>query len=149
MNKTKHGPSFNITLSQFLDSHLRTDFCAPISKKLADIIEVLSKGLLLCHVQRLDFEGNPLSQPILWRYKYWADSLEKYKLTKAQAEKSREQYFIFKHNLHILTEACEATMLLDEKKAKDIALSILSGKRQTLLKILEVELATSIDQIKE
>lgn len=146
-NKKSEEQSFNITLSEFLDSHLRTDFCAPIARKIAEIVEVISKDSLKCHVQWTDFEGNRLDTPLLWRYKYWVESADKYNSLKLRAERERKERFIFNRNLEILTEACEATMLLDKTRARDISLRILLEKRYKMLKVLEVELITSIDDV--
>lgn len=148
MNKQKSDePSFNITLSEFLDSHLRTDFCTLISKRIGEIIEVLAKDKLICHVQWTDYDGKKLAQPMLWRYKYWVESTDRYAAAKERAEQEREKRFIFNRNLEILTDACQATMMLDDKWAKDIALSILLKNKTKMLQVLEVTLITSIDQV--
>ena len=147
-NKQKSDePSFNITLSEFLDSHLRTDFCAPINRKLGEIVEALSKDKLLCHVQWTDFEGKSLDTPMLWRYKYWAESSERYARAKAASDSERQRRFIFNRNLEIIAEAVEMTMLLDEARAKNVALSILTKNKTTMLQILDVKLIKNIDEV--
>lgn len=140
-------PSFNITLSEFLDSHLRTDFCCPVSHRLGEILEVISKDKCICHVQWLDFDGKKLSSPVLWRYKYWIESSERNAIAKQKSEQERIRRFIFNKNLEILTEACQATMQLDDKWARDTALSILLKNKTKMLQVLEVELITNIEDV--
>lgn len=150
--KSDKEPSFNITLSEFLLSHLREDFSIPISHRLGEIVESISRDKLLCHVQWKDHDGVLLHSPVLWRYKYWVESVDKWVDNKKKSEQERVRHFIFLANVKIVTKLCMTYMLMDEHRANELALNVVrynKPKFYEMLKLLgaEVKLITKEDEL--
>jgi hypothetical protein len=135
-------PLFEQTLSEFLTSHLREDFCYPIDNKRAETLIALNSGLKipLLHVQYITFDGSKLSQPLLWRWKYWKNAEDKHLADKARSEKERVEKFIRDRNIVILTKALRNKCYLDDNKAVMTAIEILNLNRVGAVRMLGVKL---------
>ena len=141
MTETKKSdPSFNILLTDFLDSHLREDFSLVISKKLGEVIEKISKEKLICHIQWTGFDGKKLHNPIVWRYKYWVDSSEKWQKDKDRSDRERTERHIFNANVKRVSKRCMEFMLMDEQHASSTAFCIVKHNKKNAMEMLGITL---------
>src|ERR1017187_7291950 len=138
----KKSDIFSISLHDFISSHLRDDFSFPVSLKLAEVIDKLSRGKCICHVQFTSFEGKKLNHPLLWKYKYWVESSEKYQKDKERSEHERQERYIFDYNVKIVSKACINIMLMEESQALSTAFVIVKHNKTNALTMLGVELKT-------
>lgn len=143
----QNDPSFEISLTDFLAILLREDHCTEISPKLASIVEVLSANKCICHVQWTSFTGERLSSPLLWRYKYWIDSSEKWLESKRRSEEARVKKYIFDANIRRLSRAYVAQFNMDETKATDLSITILSRNLVGGVRLVGVKLITKESEL--
>ena len=145
MSKQKSDSSLTLDLSEFIDILLREDFSYPVSHKQGEILEALSKDMLLIHVQWTTFEGSKLPRPVVWRYKYWTDSSERWQKQKEESERRRIEKFIFDSNVKLVTKACVRFLNFDEQVAINTALTLVKQNRTGALNYLKVKLITKIE----
>jgi hypothetical protein len=152
MTQQKSDPSFNITLSEFLASHLREDFCLPISQHLAETIDHIAHNKCIVHIQYADFYGHKLPQPMLWRYRYWVESINKFNIDKARSEAQRVAKYIFDENVKRVKKACINVLLMDDSNANGTAFCIVRHNNKTAIDSINmlgacIKLITTEDEL--
>lgn len=132
------NPSFQITLQEFLDLHLGELHSRPLPVNLAEVIEAITKGKSLVHIQWLDENGDALSQPVIWYYKYWADSVERFNRQKAYSHQQRVKRFLFEANVRIVARACKEYFKMDENWSQMTAYSLVKGNKLKQIQVIGV-----------
>lgn len=135
----KEKPSFQITLEDFLNSHLGSDHSRPIPQHLAEIVEIISKDLLVCYVQWPDQYSPHLDGPILWRYKYWYDDNERIMRARKRSEDERIKRFIFEANVRLVARFCKTHFGQDDNWSSVTAFSLMKKGNMKAIKALGIE----------
>ena len=107
MDNNKKEPSFQITLNQFLDLcdiwNEQTKILPASCTTLAEIIEALAVGKERIHIQWVEHERK--TRAVLWEYKWWKESSEKWEKDKAKSESERRERFIYQANMENVVKA--------------------------------------------
>lgn len=129
-------PNINLPLSQIVKLILRDDFERDIPTPLAEIIEILAKDTLICHVQWNDKYNPDLTGPKLWLYQAWATHSDRWERAKKKSEEERVKRFIFEANVRIVTKACKAYLNLDDNWGTSTAFALLKQNRMIAIEAI-------------
>lgn len=136
---SKSRPSFQISLEDFLDSHLADAHSRPIPHHIAEIVEILAKDRLLCYVQWPDKYSPHLDGPVLWRYKYWAEDFERTMRARKRSEDERVKRFIFEANVRLVARFCKTQFGQDDNWSSVTAFSLMKKGNMNAIKALGIE----------
>ena len=140
--------TITINLLDYLDDFLGENHSRPVRKYIAEILEVKLKDKLIIYVQRSDENGRELSQPILWQYKYWAESQDRERRAKIRSENERIARFLLEENVKLVARACITYFNMDISCAQATAFSIIKNNKQAALKELSVTLYKTLEEVK-
>lgn len=135
----KPDPNFTLKLSEFVESHVRQDHCHPISKSLAEIIEIIAKDTLICHVQWESNDGSKLETPLLWKYQYWAIDCERWLTRKRIAQEEKITRDILEANLKRVALALQYATALQYSQCLIVARKHLIKNNRPILDWLSKE----------
>ena len=118
----QHNKLITLKLQTLVDLCLRDAHSISIDKSTATLIFALTQNKHTCHVQFTDLEyGDELVSPVLWNLHQWRMSTDRWKQTKAWAEKEKIKDWIFKANVDrvakYIGKKCPCLMGTDASRA--------------------------------
>jgi hypothetical protein len=90
-------------------------------------------------VQTTSFDGEPMQQPMLWRYGVWHSSQQNEERKKAYSQRQRELSFIFEANVKQAVPYVQKFFGVDKNIANIIATKYVRDNNEELLKMLGMD----------
>lgn len=100
------------------------------------------------YVQTVSFDGEPMENPMLWRYSAWVDSQQNEERKKAYSQRQRDLRFIFDANVKNVIPYIQKFFGVDRNVASMIATKYVRVGDEQLLQAFGVDkLFTDIKEI--
>ena len=113
------------------------------------ILHTLTKGDTILRVQFEEWDGTPLTLPVLWSYPEWYESRTNYKRLKDKSEKERVAKWIFEANVKIIARAIMEQEVLSPDQARAVAYIWLKGGKMGKIRAVGVKkLITKEEELK-
>lgn len=144
--------NLTIPLQDFIDSHLGVSLDStgniipgdnlypfkPIKLSIAELLYAMCENKHTCYIE-FPSPNSIQNDPILWSWKAWILSQERYEKIKAHSHKERINRHLYNDNVETLTKAIIKEFGFDEEKAKVMAYKWTSQKNKSALVILKLE----------
>jgi hypothetical protein len=144
--------SITVSLQSFID--LALDYGRCYNRPLPNyetglIVHEFVKEDGVYKVQFEEFDGTPLQYPVLWQWKEWYDSSEKWKRDKDRSEKDRVRRWIAEANTKIIAKRLMLVYEFDEAQAFTTASRLLRQGKLGNIRALGVnKLVTKEEELK-
>lgn len=124
----------------------------PISNSTAEVLFLVCKNKVLCHVQypghgEVDITGKLITQPHLWAIERWQDSSEKWLRARAWSEKQRDERLVFEANIRKVQRAILKMAMISPEFATVLAHRMVKKNEMDKITALGVRLFTNVKEI--
>jgi len=124
------------------DNYLNDIDCQSIPLDRAEAIVAVTNNQHTCYVQFPSDECPDLTQPVLWNWAAWKQSVERHRLHKEQSRKFLLEYNLQKANIDQLKRAILRQLNFTELQATIIATRWIRDNRQDMFTIFNIKLKT-------